>query len=268
MYQQHFGFQATPFSKTISTHDVLATHSVKELISRLTLVVRERGIGLVTGEIGSGKSTAVRAFVASLDPNKHVIVQLACPLDTPSALYRAVLTALNQHLPFGPTAQISLIRTTLADLVQNRKSPVLIIDEAHLLPPTVIDPLRTLLAADLDSKSLAALILIGQPDLRRLLQLSTLQAFAQRITTKAHLDALPLEAALGYITHQLTVAGYTQPEALFADDALRRIADYAQGIPRRINQIATAALISAAADKKRLVDDTAVRQAINDLEHD
>jgi type II secretory pathway predicted ATPase ExeA len=267
MYQQFFGFESTPFSKSIATPDVLATPSLKELSVRLSLVVKERGIGLVTGDIGSGKSTAVRAFLAALDPNKHVIFQLAAPLASPGALYRTLLLALNQHPPFGATAQISALRTTLADLVTTRKTPVIVIDEAHLLPATLIDPLRTLLAADLDSKSLATLILIGQPDLKRMLQFNTLQAFAQRITTRAHLEPLSLEATLAYIRHHLKVAGYKQ-DALFADDALQRIAEYTQGIPRRINQLGIASLIAAAADKKKIVDDTAVRRAINDLEQD
>lgn len=223
---------------------------------------------MVTGDIGSGKSTAVRAFLASLDPNKYICVHLVCPLNSPSALYRAILVALNQPLPFGPTAQIALIRTTLADLVNNRKIPLVIIDEAHLLPAAVIDPLRTLLAADLDSKSLAALILIGQSDVKRMLQLSTLQAFAQRITAKVQLEPLSLEATLAYIQHHLKVAGLSDGITIFADDALRRIADYTLGTPRRINLLCTAALIAAAADKKKIVDDIAVRRAINDLEHE
>lgn len=267
MYQSFFGFESTPFTKTIATADVLATPSLKELSSRLGLVIRERGIGLVTGDIGSGKSTAVRAFLATLDFNKHVIIQLAAPIASPGALYRSLLLALNQHPPFGATAQIAALKTALADLVQNRKTPVIVIDEAHLLPAILIDPLRTLLAADLDSKSLAALILIGQPDLKRMLQFNTLQAFAQRITIRAHLEPLTLEVTLAYIQHHLKVAGYKH-DSLFADDALKRIADYTQGIPRRINQLGTAALIAAAADKKKMVDETSVRRAINDLEQD
>ena len=107
MYQHFFGFEATPFTKTIATPDVLATPSLKELIARLNLVVKERGIGLVTGDIGSGKSTAVRAFLASLDPNRHILVQLAAPIASPAALYRSLLLALNQQPPFGATAQIA-----------------------------------------------------------------------------------------------------------------------------------------------------------------
>lgn len=265
MYEQFFGFSATPFSKTIATQDVLQTPSLKEVTARLAMLVRERGIGLVTGEVGSGKSTTVRAFVATLDPNRHVIVQLAAPIASPGALYRSLLLALNQQIPFGAAAQIVVLKTALSDLIANRKTPLIIIDEAHLLPIELVDPLRTLLAADLDSKSLAALILIGQPDIRRTLQLSTLQAFAQRISMRAVLEPLALDATLAYIKHHLSVAGCSH-DTPFAEDALRRIADHTQGIPRKINLLASTALIAAAAAKQKFVDDTIVRRAINDIE--
>lgn len=267
MYQTFFGFEATPFTRAIATSDVLATPGCKEIHARLTLALRERGIALVTGEVGSGKSTAVRAFTATLDANKYQVIQLAAPIASPSALYRSLLFALGQQPPFGAAAQIAMLRQLLTDIVNGRKTPLIIIDEAHLLAPELIDPLRILLAAEFDSKSLAALILIGQPDLKRMLQLTGLQAFAQRITVRAHLPPLTPEATLGYILHHLKVAG-CQQDMIFADDALQRIAEYTQGIPRRINQLATASLISAAIDRKKLVDDTAVRKAINDLEQD
>ena len=76
MFNSIYGFQANPFSRTLSTQDVLATPGVKELLARLSLAVRERGIALVTGDVGSGKSTAVRAFIASLDPNRHIVLYL------------------------------------------------------------------------------------------------------------------------------------------------------------------------------------------------
>jgi general secretion pathway protein A len=265
MFNTHFGFTATPFSKSIRTSDVLQTPPLKELAARLSVVMRERGIAVVTGDVGSGKSTAVRAFLASLDPNRHVILQLSAPLSTPAALYRSLLFALNQQPPFGATAQIAALRQAFNELQDKRMLPLIVMDEAHLLAPALIDPLRTLLAAHLDSHSLAALILIGQSDLRRMLLMHPLQAFAQRITARAHLEPLALEHTLAYLAHHLKLAG-ANSDLLFADDAKQRIADFALGIPRRINQIATAALIAAAADKKRIVDDAAVRRALNDLE--
>jgi general secretion pathway protein A len=270
MFTQFYGFEAMPFSRTIAPSDILLTMPARELHARLSLVLRERGIGLVTGEVGSGKSTAVRAYLTTLDPNRHTILQIATPIASPGALYRSLLMTLNQPIPFGTASQTAALRSALADLTQTqRRLPVIVIDEAHLLPHTLIDPLRILLAAQLDSHSLAALILIGQSELKRLLQLAPHAAFAQRVTARCHLDPLPLDATLAYIKHHLKIAGYmTDPDHLFSDDALTRIAEYAQGIPRRINQICTAALIAGAIDKKKIIDDTPVRKAINDLDRD
>jgi type II secretory pathway predicted ATPase ExeA len=269
MFTQLYGFQASPFSRTLSTDDVLVTPSVKELHARLNLTVRDRSIALVTGEVGSGKSTAVRAFIASLDPNRHTVLYLTLPIATSGALYRQMLMALNQPVPFGMTAQITALRAVLADLIQTqRKTPLIVIDEAHLLPHALVDPLRTLISAQLDSQSLAALILIGQPDLRRMLQLSPHAAFAQRITHRCHMQPLPLDATLAYIQHHLKVAGLKDGVTLFSDDALKRIAEWSQGLPRRINQICTAALVAGAVAKAKVIDDTPVRQAIIDLERE
>ena len=269
MFTTFYGLQSVPFSRTLNTNDILATASVKELQARLALTVRERGLAVVTGEVGSGKSTAVRAFLASLDPNRHTVVTLTWPIPSPSALYRQLLMALNQPVPFGVTAQVAAVRSVLADLISTqRKTPVLVIDEAHLLGHALIDPLRTLVSAQLDSQSLAALILIGQPDLRRMLQLSPHAAFAQRITHRCHMEPLPLEATLTYIQHHLKIAGLKNGTTLFSDDALTRIAEWAQGIPRRINQVCVAALVAGAVAKAKVIDDTPVRQAINDLEHE
>ena len=269
MFTHVYGLQAVPFTRTLNPNDILLTTSVKELQARLALTVRERGIAVVTGEVGSGKSTAVRAFLASLDANRHTLVTLTWPIPSPSALYRQMLMALNQPVPFGATAQVATLRTVLSDLITtHRKTPVVVIDEAHLLGHNLIDPLRTLVSAQLDSQSLAALILIGQPDLRRTLQLSTHAAFAQRITHRCHVEPLPLEATLAYIQHHLKVAGLKEGTTLFSDDALKRIAEWAQGIPRRINQVCTAALVAGAVAKAKVIDDTPVRQAINDLERE
>ena len=269
MFTHFYGLPATPFSRTVNPTDVLATPSVKELQARLTLTVRERGLAVVTGEVGSGKSTAVRAFLATLDPNRHTVVTLTWPIPSPSALYRQLLMTLNQPVPFGVTPQVAAVRTVLADLISTqRRTPVLVIDEAHLLGHGLIDPLRTLVSAQLDSQSLAALILIGQPDLRRMLQLSPHAAFAQRITHRCHMEPLPLEATLTYIQHHLKIAGLKSSTPLFSDDALTLIAEWAQGIPRRINQVCTAALVAGAVAKAKVIDATPVRQAINDLEHE
>ena len=268
-YRAFFGLAKEPFGADIGYSEILKTPELENVEVRFDYVVRIGAIGIITGEVGSGKSTAVRAFLASLDPNRHTLVTLTWPIPSPSALYRQLLMTLNQPVPFGVTAQVAAVRSVLADLISTqRKTPVVVIDEAHLLGHPLIDPLRTLVSAQLDSQSLAALILIGQPDLRRMLQLSPHAAFAQRITHRCHMEPLPLEATLAYIQHHLKVAGLKSSTTLFSDDALTRIAEWAQGIPRRINQVCTAALVAGAVAKAKVIDDTPVRQAINDLERE
>ena len=279
MFTQLYGLQATPFTRALSTGDILATASVKELQARLALTVRERGIALVTGDVGSGKSTAVRAFLASLDPNRHTLVHLIMPMASPSALYRQMLTALNQPVPFGATAQTSALRAVLADLIQtHHKTPVVVtlapragrvrVNEAHLVNHALIDPLThsdlgptRQPVAGCTHPNWATRTPADAPALHH-------AAFAQRITHRCHVEPLPLEATLAYIQHHLKVAGLKEGTPLFSDDALKRIAEWAQGIPRRINQICTAALVAGAVAKAKVIDDTPVRQAINDLERE
>jgi general secretion pathway protein A len=173
----------------------------------------------------------------------------------------------------------------LADLIQTqRKTPVIVIDEAHLLPHLLIDPLRTLLAAQLDSQSLAALILIGQPELRRMLQLSTHAAFAQRRHPREGGDTQrrhPREGgdisirsrwksrwptsniiSRSLASRRASPCSLTMPSSV-SPNGLRWL-----GMPRRINQLCTAALVADAVAKAKVIDDTPVRQAINDLERE
>jgi len=99
MFQQFYGFSRIPFSKDIPPQDILATPQA-ELVARLSYLVSEMGIGLLTGEIGSGKSTAVRSFVASLDPNRHLIIYLSNPTLGMSGLFRDILFALGYEPSF------------------------------------------------------------------------------------------------------------------------------------------------------------------------
>ena len=104
MFNEYYGFTRLPFSKTIATSDLFATAGQKELAARLTYLVRERGFGLVTGEIGSGKSTAVRAFNASLDPNSYLVIYLANPTTGITGLYRDLCWASATSRPSASLA--------------------------------------------------------------------------------------------------------------------------------------------------------------------
>ena len=179
MFQEYYGFTRAPFSKTIETDKLFATAGQKELTARLTYLVRERGCGLVTGEIGSGKSTAVRAFTAGLDANSYLVIYLANPTTGSMGLYRELLLTLGHEPPFTKPRMVSRIRTALTDLrINKRRTPLVIIDEAHLLTQPMLEELRLLFSDKMDSESLATLVLVGHPDLRRTLHLSVNEAFS------------------------------------------------------------------------------------------
>jgi general secretion pathway protein A len=268
MFQQFYGFTRLPFSRSIPTADLFATAGQKELSARLTYLVCEQGFGLVTGEFGSGKSTAVRAFTDSLDFNRHLVIYLTNPTTGISGLYRELLLNLGHKPPYTASRQVSAIRAAFDDLRSSkRRAPLVIVDEAHLLSQPMLEQLRLLFSCKMDSQSLATLLLVGHPSLRTSLRLTVHEAFYQRLSVRYHLPPLDLQETLGYVKHHVQVAGFTAG-TLFTDDAITRIFEYTKGLPRRINQVCTTALMAGMIDQKSVIDETSVRKAIADLEHD
>jgi type II secretory pathway predicted ATPase ExeA len=154
MFQEYYGFTSLPFTHTIPTKDLFPTAGQKELAARLTYLVRERGFGLVTGEIGSGKSTAVRTFTAGLDANRYLVLYLANPTTGMTGLYRELLTGLGHEPPYTASRMVARIRTALADLqLTKRRLPIVILDEAQLLTQPMLEQLRLLLSDKMGSRS-------------------------------------------------------------------------------------------------------------------
>jgi len=264
---QHFyGFTRVPFCKDIPPSDLFPAEGQNELCARLDYLTQQRGMGLLTGETGCGKSTALRRFTASLDSNRFFVIYLANPLLGLTGLYRDLLSALGHEPPFSRPKMVSRIRLALDDLLTNKhRTPFLILDEAHLLPDDVFEQLRMLLSTHMDSQSLAALLLVGQPELRRTLHMASHEAFFQRLTTSFHLPPLDLTQSFEYIRHQIQFSGY-KAGILFTDDALARIYDYTKGIPRQINRLCTTALLVGVIEQKQILEESSIRKAIAELE--
>jgi len=292
MFQAFYGFTSLPFaharrsapvgrqaSRTLPTKDLFPTASQKELGARLTYLVRERSVGLITGDIGSGKSTAVRACpcprppagvgrcaAASLDFNRYLVLYLANPTTGMTGLYRDLLLQLGVEPPFGQPRLVARIRTALEEVhLSKHRAPVVVLDEAHLLTQPMLEKLRLLFSDKMDSQSLATLVLVGHPDLRRTLHLTVHEAFNQRLAVRYHLGPLDLQETLGYIKHQIRVAGYSAGP-LFTDEAIQRIFEYTKGVPRRINQLCTTALMAGLIDQKSGIDESTIRKAIADID--
>lgn len=105
MYQEFYGFTRLPFGRDLAPDDLFASQPQQEMAARLTVLLRQQGMGLVTGDIGAGKSTAMRAFAARLDPNRYVVIYLSNPTVGISGLYRDILTTLRREPPFSRPRQ-------------------------------------------------------------------------------------------------------------------------------------------------------------------
>lgn len=268
MFQEFYGFRTMPFSRNIPTADLFPAGGQQELKARLTYLLRERGIGLVTGEVGSGKSTALRAFADGLDPNRYLVIYLANPALGMTGVYRDIATALGLLPAYFKPDMVAQIRRALEDLyLQKRRAPVILFDEAHLLGTSMLEELRLLLNHHMDAESLATLVLVGHSELRRKLRLAIHEPLFQRLAVRYHLGPLDLEETAAYIKHHIRVAGYTGSQ-LFADDFVAKAFEYTKGIPRKINLVCTHALMAGYVDKKQIIEESILRRVVNDLEMD
>jgi general secretion pathway protein A len=259
-----YGFTHTPFTKSIAAKDLYPSRGHCEIKGRLAFALQDRLAALVTGDVGTGKSTAVRAFAQALDRNLYAVVYLSNPHLGVTALYREILLALQVEPAFGFMRLLPQLRSTLHDLARKGRYVLLIVDEAHLLPPELFDQLRFLLNNEMDSASLIALVLLGQPDLAHKLRFAPYEALHQRIAVRFHLKPFDLEETAGYVKHHLRVA--SSLAQIFSDSFLAGVYDHTKGVARKINNLCRGALLLGATEGKQILDETDLKRVILDLE--
>jgi type II secretory pathway predicted ATPase ExeA len=263
----HFGLSRTPFGKAIPARDLFPRQAHAEAIARISFCVVESALAVVTGDVGAGKTVALRAAVAGLDPTRHQVIYIANPAFGTRGLYVTIVRALGaqpRYLKAELMAQASDLLA--AETAERHRRVVLICDESHLLQPGQLEELRLLTNAEMDSASPFAAILAGQPTLNRQLRMGMFAALDQRIATRFVIKPMDLAESAAYLRHHLKLAGRDEP--LFADDAVARLHRVANGLPRALNNAATAALIAAAAGGKDLIDDACAKKAVAELTRD
>jgi general secretion pathway protein A len=260
-FEAFFGFTQTPFSRDIPVNQLLETAGCKELIGRLNYVARYRAFGVFTGDAGTGKTTAIRKFSQGLDSNSYRVLYLSDSALTPRNFYWETLHELGYEPRFYRGDAKRQFQKALAVLVDNeRKSPIVIVDEAHLLSREMLEEIRFLLNLRMDSYSALSLILIGQTELREILKLQVNKAISQRVDMRFHLPALSKEETTAYIAKHL--AAVKAPGEIFTQAAIGAIHEYCEGIPRKVNKVAIACLMTASGQNQKLVDDHLVRVVI------
>ncbi|MCL0081447.1 AAA family ATPase [Peptococcaceae bacterium] len=253
MIRQFFGWQSLPFTKEIPTSQLYQPVSFQECVARLNYMVKTRSFGLVTGEIGAGKSTAIRALKDGLDLTQYRFMYLCDSILKPRDFYRELLHQfgiLPQHLRSEAKRQFGHAVWDIYD--SQKKTVVIVIDEAHLLQGDMLQEIRFLTNFQIDSVSPLALIIVGQPELRATLKMRLFKPITQRMNIRYHLGGFEPEETKAYVEHQLNVAGTRHP--VFTTEAIDAIHAHTRGIAREINNVCTACLLDAVVRKEKLVD--------------
>jgi type II secretory pathway predicted ATPase ExeA len=237
MLKTYWHLTGQPFDKTIKPENLFRSQSVKELFSRLDYMKQQRGIMLIAGQPGMGKTTALRAFVSGLSELSHKTFYV--PLATVNVLdfYRQ----LNGHLGGEPSFYKSQLYCSIQERIQDlvthlKKIPVIIFDEAHLLKNENFTELQILANFNMDATDPALIILAGQPHLIDRLMRPVLKSFYQRITLKYNLSPLKQNEIQPYIEHQLALKGCSK--APFTQNAVNAIYKNTAGVPRLVGTLA------------------------------
>jgi len=267
MYASFFGLNEKPFSITPDPRYLFLSERHAEALAHLVYGINEAG-GFIqlTGEVGTGKTTVVRSLLAQA-PKHAEIALILNPRMTPAEFLLAICEELG--ISVEPRSEGSL--KDLVDLLSFHllkahaagKRIVLVVDEAQNLSVEVLEQVRLLTNLETETQKLLQIILIGQPELRELLDRTELRQLAQRITGRYHLDPLSGDEAAAYVRHRLRVAGATRE--VFSNGALREIQRLSGGVPRLINIISDRALLGAFTEDRHLVSASVVRRAAGEV---
>lgn len=261
--QAHWGFTRMPFGRDLAPGMLFKSHAHTESVARISWLVGEGAIGVLTGEVGAGKTVSVRAALSAFD-HRTAIVYLGNPAAGRGGYHREIVDCLGGVPPYQMAALIATAVDCLhAEQNERGRRVVVVCDEAHLLSKEQLDELRFLKSTEMDSGSLFACLLVGQPSLRRRLKLGEYAAIDQRVALRYHIDGMDAKETAKYIVHHLSLVG--RSDTLFSDDAVAIIHDTSRGLPRAVNNLAIQALIAAFADGKSIVDHSSANAAVTEI---
>lgn len=269
MYEAYWGLSSLPFENTPNPRFLYQSAQHQEALARLTYVVEGRkGAAALTGVFGCGKTLIAKALFAQLTETRYRTAYLSNPLMSSVELLRSLAAKLHvPHLPDRRSdvlvdALLESIEQILRENARDGKETVVIVDEAHVIQDEdVIQQLRLLLNFQSEERFLLTLILMGQPELKEMIDRH--KPLAQRLCLGYHLEALSAQETADYTRYRLSVAGAKRE--LFTPKALELLYEYSGGIPRRINQLGDLTLLSGMGKQVEEIDDAILRDAASSL---
>ncbi|MDY6971064.1 MAG: AAA family ATPase [Thermodesulfobacteriota bacterium] len=266
MYETYYGLNEKPFNVTPDPRFLYLGEHFQEALAHLVYgISQKKGFVVITGEVGTGKTTLIQTLLERLDES----VKTALIFNPNLSLTDFFLLVLDEFELKAPTVTkahfLIVLNNFLLDRAKNNENAVLIIDEAQNLPNSILEEIRLLLNLETSSNKLLQIVLSGQPELNKKLNLPQLRQLKQRISIRYHIPPLNKRDTEEYMKQRLRIAGLKN-SSVFTEKAVDEIFKYSKGVPRSINILADNALLSAYADDKRLIDHKIIRECIRDLE--
>lgn len=264
-YRTFFGMKKEAFAGDLRLNEIYETDDIRSIQERFHYAVRLGAVALVTGEIGSGKSTALRYVAAKLHPSEYRPIHITACSGSILEFYRMALAELNiDKSSTSRAVMIRLIKKEIQELVLGKKlKVVLIVDEASLMRLEVFAELHTITQFDQDSKPWLPIILAGKTNLIDQLTYQTSMSLSSRVVARSHLEPATRSQMEQYLNHHLSITGVKN--SLFDDAAVTGIHQGAGGLFRKANNLARGALIAAANEQSMTVTAEHVRLASTEI---
>jgi general secretion pathway protein A len=266
MYLSFYGLRETPFAPTPDPKFLFQSARHREALAQLIYGVRERkGFIVLTGEIGTGKTTLLRTLLERLNADTPVAYVHNSALSIEGLLEYVLQDWGVKSTAASHAQRLFELNEFLIDQHRKGGTPVLVIDEAQNLSVETLEAVRMLSNFETTNQKLMQILLVGQPELRVKLDLPELRQLKQRIGLRCHIAPLSAEETRLYIRHRLRIAGALDA-GIFTDGAIQKVTDYSGGTPRVVNIVCDHCLLSGFADSKKRIDAGTVTEAIEYLE--
>lgn len=261
MYEKFFEMKRTPFVNSVPVEALYISEKHREILGRLTYAAEGNRFAVVTAGVGVGKSTLIRKFADTLNPEKYTLFYLSDSQLTPRWFYKGLLDQLGIEAKFyRGDAKRQLHKHLKIIREVHHRNIVVVVDEAHLLDRETLEEIRFILNTDMDACNPMALVLVGQDELWDKLRMQLYAAIRGRIDIKCELPGMDRAELDAYMKAHLAYAN--GKEDIFTDSALDELHKYSAGSARAVNKAATHCLMHAAQRAKKLIDDAMVKNVI------
>lgn len=264
MYDKFYGFKEHPFNLTPNSRFFFASDKHTTALDSMIYAINQRkGFVVITGEIGSGKTTVCRTLLNRLDKHTQVALVTNTHLNSKDLLM-TIMEDLEIEFSSGSKSKLlSQLNAYLIDQMQLDNNVVLIIDEAQNLKPSVLEEIRMLSNLETETEKLIQIILLGQPELKQKLTLARLEQLRQRVAVYFHLSPLSRQETKEYVIHRLKIASESSREYM-TDQALAMVYEFSKGVPRLINQICDSAFLTGYVKEVELINEDILNEVINE----